>query len=362
MSPPSKRPRTHSRRPSPPLPPSHLTTLPAPSSSSLPSSTAARAQVQAWEATLLPSRLQWEPGVEVPESVVWKGRVSRGGAEEEEDQDEGEGEEVEVRTDRYDILHLLPSALTLPSPSSEPPQNPRGFTHLPSLHEDLFFLTPSERALVAHKERRRKMEKEREERVREVERLEREEEERVRREGGEDEEPDSTQLALMTRLHSTLSSSPNPSLLELRILANHSKDERFAFLREGGRWRSVWGEIRRGERGVDGRRKEKAEEGKAEEAKKEGLAGLVGYGSDSDDEEQEEAGGRVEEDAERAEAAPAEAEATPDPPAMGAGVNADDDAERRAKQALKAEKAREWARKRREAREAAGSSGLGTES
>lgn len=88
----------------------------------------------------------------------------------------------------YDILHLLPSALTLPSPSSEPPQNPRGFTHLPSLHEDLFFLTPSERALVAHKERRRKMEKEREERVREVERLEREEEERVRREGGEDEE------------------------------------------------------------------------------------------------------------------------------------------------------------------------------
>ncbi|PRQ72915.1 hypothetical protein AAT19DRAFT_16839 [Rhodotorula toruloides] len=100
MSPPSKRPRTHSRRPSPPLPPSHLTTLPAPSSSSLPSSTAARAQVQAWEATLLPSRLQWEPGVEVPESVVWKGRVSRGGAEEEEDQDEGEGEEVEVRTDR----------------------------------------------------------------------------------------------------------------------------------------------------------------------------------------------------------------------------------------------------------------------
>ncbi|BGP29106.1 hypothetical protein JCM10296v2_000844 [Rhodotorula toruloides] len=200
------------------------------------------------------------------------------------------------------------------------------------------------------------MEEERVERVREVERLERREEERVRREGGEDEEPGPIQLALMTRLHSTLSSSPNPSLLELRILANHSKDERFAFLREGGRWRSVWGELRRGERGVDGRRKE-IEQGKAVAAKKEGLAGLVGYGSDSDDEEeQEQTGGRAEPEraagADEAVASLADLDPTPGPTATAEEATADGDLERRAKQALKAEKAREWARKRREAREA----------
>ncbi|CDR49198.1 hypothetical protein NBRC10512_003313 [Rhodotorula toruloides] len=357
MPAPSKRPRKHSPPPSPLLLPSHLTTLPSAPLRPSSSSTASGAQVQAWEATLLPSRLQWEVGVDAPEVVVWKGRVSRGEAEQEAEEEEGE--EIEVRTDRYDILHLLPSTLSLPSSSSSAPPDPRGFTHLPPLHEDLFFLTPSERALVAHKERRRKVEEEREERVREVERLEREESERVRREGGEDEEPDATQLALMTRLHSTLSSSPNPSLLELRILANHSKDERFAFLREGGRWRSVWGEIRRGERGVDGRRKEGSGQVKADEAKKEGLAGLVGYGSDSEDEEEqeEEAGGRAEPEAEagagQAVANLADLDSAPDPPASANTGDTVGDAERRAKQALKAERAREWARKRREARDAA---------
>lgn len=166
----------------------------------------------------------------------------------------------------------------------------------------------------------------------------------------------------MTRLHSTLSSSPNPSLLELRILANHSTDERFSFLREGGRWRSVWGEIRRGERRADGQRVETERGG--EKAEKKGTAGLVAYGSDSDDEGDEQdanekVGEEVVEEVEvnadagdKAEAPPTESVAPPLPPASAA----DADAERRAKQALKAEKAREWARRRQEAREAAATS------
>ncbi|BGP21897.1 hypothetical protein JCM10295v2_000779 [Rhodotorula toruloides] len=199
------------------------------------------------------------------------------------------------------------------------------------------------------------MEEEREERVREVERLEREDKEREKLKGGEDEEPDSTQLSLMLRLSTTLSSSPNPSLLELRILANHSKDERFGFLREGGRWRSVWGEIRRGERGVDGRRKGNAEVEKVEEKK--GMAGLVAYGSDSEEEDAVgQAVAQTQARANEADATPAEADSAPDPSAVSNDAGTADDADRRAKQAIKAEKAREWARKRREAREAAGAS------
>lgn len=163
----------------------------------------------------------------------------------------------------------------------------------------------------------------------------------------------------MTRLHSTLSSSPNPSLLELRILANHSKDERFSFLREGGRWRSVWGEIRRGERGADGQRVEKERGG--EEAENKGILGLVAYGSDSDEEEQEQEAAEkvdaevvevIEVNADAGDEAEAPATETVDPPHPAVSA-ADADAERRAKQALKAERAREWARRRQEAREAA---------
>lgn len=100
MPPPPKRRRTHSRTPSPPLLPSHLTSL-APTSAS----TSLHPHIppaQAWEATLLPSVLQWEPGVQPPEEVCWKGRVRR--ANEGDNGDEGE--EVEVRTDRY-VLFLV---------------------------------------------------------------------------------------------------------------------------------------------------------------------------------------------------------------------------------------------------------------
>ncbi|ORY62856.1 hypothetical protein BCR35DRAFT_334818 [Leucosporidium creatinivorum] len=109
----------------------------------------------------------------------------------------------------------------------------------------MFYFPPSEREEIARKKKRRRMEVGREERLRALaveaeEGGEKEEEE-------EGTEPSSTQLLLMHKLHLTLLTSPDPSLLEIRILANHGTDPRFSFLRKGGKWSDVWEGIRRGE-------------------------------------------------------------------------------------------------------------------
>jgi hypothetical protein len=80
---------------------------------------------------------------------------------------------------------------------------------------------------------------------------------------------------LMRRTASHLIASPNPAQLEMRILANHGGDKRFAFLR--GRFTRVWGMIKAKERLEENQKKSKA----AEDAL--ALRGLEGYGdSDSD--------------------------------------------------------------------------------
>ena len=70
-----------------------------------------------------------------------------------------------------------------------------------------------------------------------------------------------------TALH--IQSSPNPAQLEMRILANHGADRRFAFLR--GRWSKCWKDM------TDRARKETAKQDEPA-----GLGGLAGYGSDGD--------------------------------------------------------------------------------
>lgn len=70
-----------------------------------------------------------------------------------------------------------------------------------------------------------------------------------------------------TALH--IQSSPNPAQLEMRILANHGADHRFAFLR--GRWTRCWKAVTDHARTVILKRDEPA-----------GLDGLAGYGSDDD--------------------------------------------------------------------------------
>ncbi|TNY21727.1 hypothetical protein DMC30DRAFT_394291 [Rhodotorula diobovata] len=177
----------------------------------------------------------------------------------------------------------------------------------------------------------------------------------------------------MRRLDATLSSSPNPALLEMRILANHGADPRFAFLRpgaRGGRWREVWERMRRGER-VGEEEGEEREEGDERGKGKEGggMAGLAAYGSSDEEEEDEveevaEAKGVDDSAPPAAEPRPAAAAdivtSAPEPAPPGAPPASppdhapdEDDLARLAKREARALRAREWARRRREAREGA---------
>jgi len=81
-------------------------------------------------------------------------------------------------------------------------------------------------------------------------------------------QPDKVQKDLMQRTALHIQSSPNPAQLEMRILANHGADHRFAFLR--GRWSRFW------EAMTDNARETLKRDEPA------GLGGLAGYGSDDD--------------------------------------------------------------------------------
>ncbi|GAA5831368.1 hypothetical protein JCM11251_004000 [Rhodosporidiobolus azoricus] len=304
-----------------------------------------------------------------------------------------ESKRMEVWTDRYDLLHLLPSlparfphaptfygatsgSSTAASEATAGFEPAPGFEDLPSDHEELFYFSPAERADLEKRKKRKRMEEEREKRVRQRE----EEDRRPEGEGKEVKEgevdweqgddPSPTLLALMRRLHTTLSSSPNPSLLELRILANHGSDPRFrSFMRKEGKWYSLWVRIKAGE------------DVKRDEEKKDkggGLAGLAAYGSDSE-EESEEDGAKAEEpdvnkDAEpttygssaaqpaavplfSAAASPTIDDSLPltiskvEEPTDGAEKEGETEQEgTKRKQREKQEKLQEWARKRREKR------------
>lgn len=93
----------------------------------------------------------------------------------------------------------------------------------------------------------------------------------------------------MHRTATHLLTSPNAAQLEMRILANHGADKRFAFLR--GRWSRAW-QITKARIKLD-MEAEKARTDQEKE-KKVGLGGLAGYGdSDASDEEEEEQEGKV---------------------------------------------------------------------
>lgn len=293
-----------------------------------------------------------------------------------------------------------------------------GFDDLPSDHEELFFLNSNaDRADVARRKKRRRLELERDARVRE----------RLHQDGdadrngsaaanqggngdGDGDLPPAEVRELMARLHATLSRSGNPALLELRILAHHGSDPRFAsFLRREGPWRTWWEDLRAGRSrndddgggggaASDGERTGRAEpEGTGAAATATGLGGLAAYGSDSDDASSvgsADGGGSVEVSRAAADdlglagttaaAGPPCAQPSPERgrtadesptttttttnigPAGGAvsdgtrrtreeplaREDGDTDAEQRDRKEARAAKAREWARKRRAAREA----------
>lgn len=86
----------------------------------------------------------------------------------------------------------------------------------------------------------------------------------------------------MRRTAVHLVSSPNPAQLEMRILANHGADKRFAFLK--GRWSRSWRLVKAKLR-VEKQQKEREEK---QEKEVKGLGVLAGYDSGSEDESESE--------------------------------------------------------------------------
>lgn len=78
----------------------------------------------------------------------------------------------------------------------------------------------------------------------------------------------------MKRAAKNILSSPNPAQLEMRILANHGADPRFAFLR--GRWSRFWRLT-----------KHRLQEERRKETETAVLGELAGYGSDEGESEAE---------------------------------------------------------------------------
>lgn len=87
----------------------------------------------------------------------------------------------------------------------------------------------------------------------------------------------------MRRTAAHILSSLNPAQLEMRILANHGADPRFAFLK--GRWSRAW---RTSKAHVRAEKKEEEESRANVKASDGALGGLAGYASDSDEEQEEE--------------------------------------------------------------------------
>ncbi|KAH7333857.1 hypothetical protein B0J17DRAFT_674392 [Rhizoctonia solani] len=184
----------------------------------------------------------------------------------------------DIWVDRFDVRLLLESLESVATPgpvqldSLNDPSADVGWDDLPSDAEDTFFLTPKEVDEYQHDKRRKLFEKERQDRLRALaEEDEANDPGALAPEllwGGSDEEPDDVQANLMRRTAVHIRASPNPTQLEMRILANHGADPRFAFLR--GRWKRAWTRIRQGE------------EIPNEEPKGSMMGGLLTYASDSD--------------------------------------------------------------------------------
>ncbi|KAL4254179.1 hypothetical protein ABKN59_004543 [Abortiporus biennis] len=183
----------------------------------------------------------------------------------------------EVWVDRYDARLLLDTLPQIHRESVTERYSPTGWSDLPSDAEDTFFLSTDETEDYRRAKRRRLIDQAREDRLRSLrEERDNEEPEDPDPWGGSDEEPDDEQKELMRRTATHLSNSPNAAQLEMRILANHGADRRFAFLR--GRWSRNW----RLTKELVRLEKEKEQENQS------ALDGLTGYGdSDSDSDGQE---------------------------------------------------------------------------
>ncbi|KAI1782840.1 hypothetical protein LXA43DRAFT_1103337 [Ganoderma leucocontextum] len=250
-----------------------------------------------------------------------------------------------VWVDRYDarlLLESLPDLSSLPDHSTRP-SSPGGWSDLPSDAEDTFFFSVGEVEDYRREKRRRVMDRDREARLRAIRAEEGDDVERDPKDdwGGSDEEPDDAQHEFMRRTAAHILGSPNPAQLEMRILANHGADPRFAFLR--GRWSRLW-RLTKGKARLE---LEAEKRRKTEDAKTQGnlgIGGLAGYG-DSDEESE---GGGDDQDAAAGEPQ-VEDGGVAEVPEVADTVTAPEPDE--AVKAARRARAREWAEKRRAAKE-----------
>ncbi|ODO08049.1 hypothetical protein I350_03632 [Cryptococcus amylolentus CBS 6273] len=241
----------------------------------------------------------------------------------------------EVWADRHDMIHLLPSlpseGRNLSLKASSPTRSSSSWS-LPSDTEETWALSDEEEMEIYKNEKKKKwMEGLRAERLREREREDMDRGKAVQKSADgwdDDEEPPEAILTLMAHTALALSGSPNPSVLEIRILTNHSNDERFAFLR--GRYRKAW-------EAAKGKVKREKEEKARKEERERGLGGLGGYGSGSESESE----GTPEPPHDEPPPPPEDDPLPPLPPAN------DDEEEKKRQRRLRAE---EWKRKRAEAK------------
>ncbi|KAI0739354.1 hypothetical protein C8Q80DRAFT_1260916 [Daedaleopsis nitida] len=197
-----------------------------------------------------------------------------------------------VWVDRYDARLLLDSLPAIISPSAEAlveePDSPSGWSDLPSDAEDTFFFSCAEAEDYRREKRRRVIDGDREARLQALRAEAGGDDDDLNAEeewGGSDEEPDDGQHELMRRTASHIFTSPNPAQLEMRILANHGADTRFAFLR--GRWSRAW-RLAKAKARLESDTEKKRKEDEAKQSASGGMGGLAGYG-DSDEEEDGEA-------------------------------------------------------------------------
>ncbi|SPO37211.1 uncharacterized protein PSFLO_02683 [Pseudozyma flocculosa] len=219
---------------------------------------------------------------------------------------------------RFDVIHLLsslpakPKRTTVPSrtaSTSSPPSDDDsdGFSDLPSDSDDLFFLTSSEAADYLRDKKRNRLEDERQKRIAAILALEQgdQADPALTADAATEAQagfPDQTQYELMQRTAKVLLQSTNPTVLEMKILANHGSDPRFAFLRKGTKqlYPDVWKRLRSGskecERPYDNVRREfegaanspgdEAQPAAASTSFAVGMgASLVAYDSDSESED-----------------------------------------------------------------------------
>ncbi|KAH7925803.1 hypothetical protein BV22DRAFT_1194918 [Leucogyrophana mollusca] len=193
------------------------------------------------------------------------------------------GQEV-IWVDRYDARLLLDSLpATATPPFSQRPPSPSGWSDLPSDTEDTFFFSPEEIEDYRRDKRRRLIEKNREERLRALSAAEGGDEPDPDPWGGSDEEPDDGQKELIRRTAKHIMSSANPAQLEMRILANHGVNQKFAFLK--GRWPRAWRVAKE-----EARLENQTLKQSAQQAGNVGLGGLVGYGDSDEDSDSEREG------------------------------------------------------------------------